>query len=212
MSEVIEDFIRRHPGASEGEAFEDFLGQPRIRAWVGDDASRRDRLHREFTRVWSTMRGGAAASTASPAAARVVQQPPPVREPVAREPAVREPVREPVAREPTAREPAAREPAREAPRPHAPQQARAPVRTNAAAAGRKLQLMCPSCARIDVWLEGGTISCRTCGTVYDDMLALVPVKPVGPFEYLFGEGTKGALTAVGVGLLLLGVYGVLKWL
>jgi hypothetical protein len=62
-----------------------------------------------------------------------------------------------------------------------------------------------------VWLQGGTLSCRSCGTVYDDMLSLVPVRPVGPFAYLFGEGVKGILTATGIGLLLLAVYGVLKW-
>lgn len=93
-----------------------------------------------------------------------------------------------------------------------PAQAPAPAQPRASIGGRRLQLLCPACARIDVWLDAGAITCRACGTAYDDMLALVPVKPVGPFEYLFGEGTKGALTAVGVGLLLLGVYGVLKWL
>ena len=173
MSEVIEEFIRRNPGAHEADAFERFLKEPRISQWVGDDAGRRERLHREFARVWGNLHSGAGGAPAA-----VTTAPP-------------------------------RPVVREAPR-DAPRQVKVDVRPDAS--GRRLQLLCPACTRVDVWLQGGVISCRSCGTVYDDMLALVPVKPVGPFAYLFGEGWKGYLTATGIGLLLLGVYGVLKWL
>lgn len=140
---------------------------------MGDDAGRRERLQREFSRVWETLH---AASSGGPASAALAPRPVVQEAP----------------------------PAREAPRP-----LKVEVRPDASA--RKLSLLCPACARVDVWLQAGVLSCRSCGTAYDDMLALVPVKPVGPFEYLFGEGLKGILTAAGIGLLLLAVYGVLKW-
>jgi hypothetical protein len=173
VSEVIEEFIRRNPGSREPEAFERFLQEPRIRQWVGDDAGRRERLQREFSRVWENLHAGASSGGASSALA-------------------------------TAPRPAARE-VHDAPRPM-----KVEVRPEATA--RHLHLLCPACARLDVWLQGGVLSCRSCGATYDDMLALVPVKPVGPFEYLFGEGIQGVLTAAAVGLFLLAVYGVLKWL
>lgn len=178
MSEVIEDFIRRHPGLPEGESFEAFLREPRIRAWVGDDATRRDRLHREFSRVWGHLQPATTGPTATVTTAR-----------------------------PAPPQPMVREVPREAPAPRA-----VPVDVPAHPQARRLHLLCPTCARLDVWLQAGVITCHHCGTSYDDMLALVPVKPVGPFAYVFGEGAKGILTAGGVALLLLAVYGVLKWL
>lgn len=76
---------------------------------------------------------------------------------------------------------------------------------------RRLQVMCPACERLDVWSDAGVVECRACGAVYDDLLRLVPVRPVGPFAFLFGEGWTGVATAGGVALLLLGLYGVLRW-
>lgn len=176
VSEVIEEFIRRNPGSRESDAFERFLDEPRIRQWVGDDASRRERLRREFTRVWANLHPGGGGA---PASAVTTPRPPFVQH--------------------------------EAPAPprEAPRTLRVDVRPDPAA--RRLQLLCPACTRVDVWLQAGVVSCRSCGRVYDDMLSLVPVKAVGPFAYVFGEGAKGILTATGIGLLLLAVYGVLKW-
>lgn len=65
-------------------------------------------------------------------------------------------------------------------------------------AARKLQVMCTSCGRVDVWMQSDVIGCRSCGHVYDDMLQLIRVTPVGPFEFLFGEGWAGYATAAGL--------------
>lgn len=187
LSEVIEEFIRRHPGMAERDAFEAFLREPRIASWVGADASRRERLQREFDRVWSRLQD----EPAAPAAPSAPAAPPAPAAPAqAKRPA-------PIVHH-------------EAPEP--PRSARVDVRTHRAhGAARRLNLLCPACTRVDVWLADGAITCRSCQTTYEDMLALVPVKPVGPFAYVFGEGVKGYLTAGGVALLLLVVYGVLKW-
>lgn len=231
MSEVIEEFIRTHSNLQEREAFETFLRQDRIKTWVGQDPARRDRLQREFSRVWGDLRAGAAPPQASVAAVArpaphphppppAPQQPreshaplprpreaPPQNAPAPREHAPREP---PSPREPA---PAPRAPTRvEVRQPPAAQARHAPSGSRAASGTRRLNLLCPACGRLDVWLQDGAISCHGCGRAYDDMLALVPVKPVGPFEYVFGEGVVGYLKAAGVGTLLLLVYGVLKWL
>lgn len=55
MSEVIEGYIRRHPDLPQAEAFAGFLQEERIRAWVGNDDARRERLQREFARVWESV-------------------------------------------------------------------------------------------------------------------------------------------------------------
>ena len=68
----------------------------------------------------------------------------------------------------------------------------------AAPGARKLQVMCTSCGHIDVWMQDDVIGCRSCGHVYDDMLHLIRVTPVGPFEFLFGEGWAGYATAAGL--------------
>lgn len=162
VSEVIEEFIRRNPQlALEPDAFESFLHVDRIRAWVGADGSRRERLRREFSRVWADMH--------------------PV---VVSKGQALEPPR-----------------ARPAPPPPAPR-----------AAPRKLHLLCAACSRMDVWSVEGRVECRHCGRAYDDLLDLVPVKPVGPFAYLFGEGAAGWLTAAGVAAGLAGLYLALRWL
>lgn len=181
MSEVIEEYIRRNTGMREEEAFQSFLQQDRIKAWVGTDEGRKDRLRREFTRVWQTLHPPM--TTGRPAAER--SRPQPV-EPVAVE-----------VRRPT---PAA------APAPAAP----APPVAHAGPA-KKLQVLCPTCGKLDVILQGGVISCRTCSHRYENMLELIPVKPVGPFSFLFGEGWKGAAVAVGIVAALLALYGVLRW-
>lgn len=211
MSEVIEEFIRTHSDLPEREAFETFLGQDRIKTWVGQDPARRDRLQREFSRVWGTLQGASASSQAPVAAA--VQRPPAHAPPPPPPP--------PAPREAPPPEPA---PARESPRPTrvqvrherpappAPASRPMGASSSVSTATRRLNLLCPACARLDVWLQDGEISCHGCARVYDDMLALVPVKPVGPFEYVFGEGPMGYVKAAGVGTLLLLVYGVLKWL
>lgn len=181
MSEVIEHYIRDHPGVSENDAFEGFARQERIAAWLGSDPTRRERLRREFARVWSMME----AKATSGGQRMAPLQPRPV------EPAPK-PAQAPVP-PPRATEPM------EVPR-------RVPV-----AGGRKLSLLCPTCERLDVWADGGRVSCHHCGADYHDMLELVPVKVVGPFAFLFGEGAAGWLTAGGLVLLILLLYGVLKW-
>ncbi|GEM_PF-4521151 len=172
MSEVIEDFIRAHPGATENEAFEGFAAQERIRAWLGSDANRRERLRREFARVWTQME---AKSTGTPTA---MAQPRPIAVPVAI--------------------------------PEAPAPAPAPVRVSAipreAPPMRHLKVLCARCERAEVWAEGSRIRCRRCGHEYDNMLDLVPVKPVGLFTFLFGEGKAGLVAAGGILLLLALLY------
>lgn len=68
MSEVIENYIKRHPGLSEKDAFEGFLNEDRIKAWVGTDDSRKERLRKEFGRVWGSMH--VEGQVASPGGAR----------------------------------------------------------------------------------------------------------------------------------------------
>ena len=185
VSEVIETYIRAHPGVTENDAFEGFARQERIAAWLGSDATRRERLRREFARVWSQMEASASAGPQRMAppqrredAPRLTQAPPPA--PPKPLPAM--PEAEPM---------------------------QVPVRPSASA--RKLNLLCPSCESLDVWSEAGRVRCHQCGRGYDNMLELVPVQSVGPFAFLFGEGATGWLTAGGIVLLLAILYGVLKW-
>lgn len=183
MSEVIETYIRAHPGVTENDAFEGFARQERIAAWLGNDATRRERLRREFARVWSQMEG----STSGPQ--RMVQH----------------------ARREGGPSLTQAPPARPEPLPAMPEAEpmRVPVRPGANA--RKLSLLCPNCESLDVWSESGRVSCHHCGRGYDNMLELIPVQAVGPFAFLLGEGATGWLTAGGLVLLLLVLYGVLKW-
>ena len=180
MSEVIEDYIRRNSGMREDQAFEAFLQQDRIKAWVGTDEGRRERLRREFGRVWSTLHPPM--TTARPAAEKT--RPP------------QEAVQVEVRRAPPA--PAA---------PVQPQHAEAP---RAPAPPKKLHVLCPTCGKHDVYNHGGVITCRTCSHKYDDMLELIPVQPVGPGTFLFGEGWKGIATAAGIVAALVLTYLVLR--
>jgi ribosomal protein S27E len=169
VSDVIEDYIRRHPSPSLDEAFRGFLGEARIHAWVGTDAARRDRLYREFTRVWgATMSPRGAYSTLGSNGRSVLLSPT-------------------IA---TVRRDAAPPPTQE---------------------GRQLRVLCPACASFAVYSVGTTVSCTACGAVHEDMLALIPVTPVGPFAFVFGSGWKGAVRAVLVGAALVALYGVLRW-
>lgn len=177
MSEVIEAYIRRHPGASEPEAFEGFLREDRIQAWVGADPSRRERLRREFARVWSTLNNpeGAPGKSGPAGPQSAVLQPRAVRVEV--------------------------------------QTSEKAINVHAAGPhARKLELLCPQCTRYDVWLAEGTIACRGCGREYHDMLSLVPVKPVGPLEFMFGEGLAGYATAGGIAAGLVLLYVVFRYL
>lgn len=181
MSEVIEEYIRRNPSLSQDAAFEGFLKIERIRLWVGTDETRRERLRREFTRVWTTMH-----SDNSPSQQGANAQQAALVRPQASQPA----------------------PAR----PAAPADAPAPPPRLKTGAPRRLNVLCPSCSHLDVWLQGGDIGCRACGRDYDDMLQLIPVKPVGPFAFMFGEGIEGGLKAAGVAVGLLALYLGLRWL
>lgn len=200
MSEVIEDYIRRNATLTEADAFQGFLQQDRIRTWVGADEGRKERLRREFTRVWAEMHhltsaraGPAGPATGASTAATAVHAPspaPPVHAPAAHAPPA------PIVRE--------------EPRP-AKLRVDAPTAPAVHSGGRRLQLLCSACGRMDVWNTNGNVHCRACGRAYHDLLELIPVQPVGPFEFLFGEGAQGWLTATGIVLLLLLLYGVLRW-
>jgi hypothetical protein len=87
------------------------------------------------------------------------------------------------------------------------------VRTPAADAGppRQLSLLCPACMKLDVWSRGDLVECYSCGRVYDDLLALVPIRRIGPFAFVFGTGWRGVATAAGLTLLLVAVYGAFRW-
>lgn len=180
MSEVIEEYIRRNSGMREDEAFNAFLQQDRIKAWVGSDEGRKERLHREFTRVWQTLHPPMTA--ARPAAEKP------------RGPA-NDTVQVEIRR---ASAPAA---------PVQPQHVEAPRPTGPA---KKLHVLCPTCGKHDVFNQGGVIVCRTCTHRYDNMLDLIPVQPVGPFTFLFGEGWKGIATAVAIGAALVLLYVALR--
>jgi hypothetical protein len=92
----------------------------------------------------------------------------------------------------------------------APQEdAKRPVQP-AGAGARQLQVLCTSCKRTTVWMDGDLIQCRACGHTYDDMLQLIRVTPVGPFEFLFGEGWKGAAVAAAIAAGLAGLYFLLR--
>jgi hypothetical protein len=156
VPDYIEDFIRQRGASSEAAAFEAFLAEPRIAAWVSGDAARVARLRAEFAAGWARVH--------------------PLRAP--------------------------------APLPAAPPPA-APV--PAAPARAHLHLLCPHCRRMQVYQDGARVECRHCGRVYEDLLDLIPVRPLGPLAYVFGEGARGWLTAAGVLLLLLLLYGVLRW-
>jgi hypothetical protein len=176
VSDVIETYIRRNSGMTEDAAFEGFLREERIRTWVGEDAARRDRLRREFTRVWQGLQPPTTPSRTAPPLVRPAS-PSPQPQPVVVRPIVEV-------------------------------QAPPPVRhaSPAGAAPRQLSVLCPTCGKMDVWLEGGEISCRACATSYDNMLDLIPVKPVGVLEFYFGTGWNGLLTAGAIVLGLISVY------
>lgn len=177
MSEVIEDFIRRNPDLPEADAFESFLRMERISTWVGGDASRRERLRKEFSRVWTVMHPVVVAKSA--------------------------PTLEPPRARPGGTGPAGPSTPPAPPRPSA----RVPTESP-----RRLHLLCGTCSRMEVFQTGEQIECRHCGHVYEDLLDLIPVRPVGPFAFLFGEGTVGWLTAAGIGGALIGLYLALRWL
>ena len=176
MSEVIEEFIRAHPSASENEAFEGFAAQERIRSWLGSDATRRERLRREFARVWIQME-----SKANGASATLV---PP----------------RPVTRAPDAPAPAS------APTLPAPGSEPVLVKAQPAGPARHLKVLCTACEAVDVWAEAGHVRCRRCGHEYRDMLELIPVKEVGVLQFVFGEGSFAWIAAGGILLLLAALY------
>jgi hypothetical protein len=175
VSEVIESFIKRHPELAEKDAFDAFLREERIKAWVGADETRRERLRKEFDRVWGALHVEAA--------------------PAAQATSARSGPSGPVAAPRTVRIHVQAEPERE--RPDA----------LPATGGRRLQVLCANCKHVDVWMdEQHVIQCRRCHRVYDDMLLLIRVTPVGPFEFVFGEGWKGAVVAGGIAAGLVGLY------
>lgn len=199
MSEVIENYIRRNPDLSERDAFEGFLREERIQAWVGTDEARKERMRKEFGRVWGAVHvtgqvaGGPAPPTArsGPSGPAAVGGGRAVRVQVPSDPDERVVGTMP-AGAPTAA-----------------------VHQGAGVAamggGRRLQVLCASCKRIEVWMgDDQSIACRRCGHKYHDMLQLIRVTPVGPFAFLFGEGWQGAALAGGIAVGLVGLYLLLR--
>lgn len=76
-------------------------------------------------------------------------------------------------------------------------------------------VMCTSCGSMNLHahLAGDAvlIKCASCDTVYRDLLELIPVKEVGPFEFVFGEGWKGVATFVALLVLVVAVGVALRW-
>lgn len=173
MSEVIENFIRRNPDLSEKDAFDGFLNEDRIKTWVGADDSRKERLRKEFGRVWGSLhvQGQVASSGArsGPSGPSGLQQTRTVRVEIT---------------------------------PEAMTGRAGP----AGPAARKLSVLCANCKHVDVWMQGDSIQCHRCGRHYEDMLSLVRVTPVGPYEFLFGEGWSGAAVGVGIAAGLIALY------
>lgn len=195
VSEVIENFIRRHPQLSESEAFDGFLSEDRIKSWVGTDQSRRERLRKEFGRVWAEHHVEQVRAQ-TPTSARAGPSGPARTSPSQ---AIRVEVT------PSAQGP-----------PVAPPSAPGPAQASRASAtnggGRKLQVLCTKCRRVDVWMAANnTVQCRACGLQYDDMLQLIRVTPVGPFEFIFGQGWRGIAMGAGIVAGLVGLYLILRW-
>lgn len=188
LSEVIETYIRRHPGLTEDDAFAGFLSEERIASWVGSDATRKERLRAEFRRVWSSETAAPPPMAPPPSNARSGPSGPVMHAPPLMRVAMRETTPVPAMAATVA--------------PTIP----------AAATARKLSVLCSDCHRVNVWMTGGDIACRSCGRGYDDMLALIRVTPVGPFEFLFGGGWVGYATASGIALGLAGIYLLLRGL
>jgi hypothetical protein len=178
VSEVIEDYIRRNPSDSEDHAFDGFLKMDRIATWVGNDDGRRERLRREFTRVWSAMH-----PVVLPKMGPAALEPPKPRE----------------TRSTDAR-----------PRAPEPKPAHRPTALETKEPPRKLHLLCATCSKMDVWRSDGQFLCRNCGRSYDDLLDLIPVRPVGPFAFMFGDGATGWLTAGGITVGLAALYYLLR--
>lgn len=204
MSEVIENYIRRNPGLSEKDAFDGFLKEDRIQSWVGKEESRKDRLRKEFGRTWGSMHADTAPSSTarSGPSGPTMQQPRSVHVDAPVRPQETPPAHVQVERRPLA--PKGTPMATDSP--HG-----APSGAQAIGGGRRLQVMCTTCKRIEVWM--GTdheIKCRRCGTVYHDMLHLVRVHPVGPLAFYFGEGWKGPVTAAGILAGLVALYFLLR--
>lgn len=183
MSEVIEEYIRRNGGMRETEAFEGFLQQDRIKAWVGADDARKERLRREFSRVWTSLHPPSTPSRPGTSARPE------------RDATVQVEMRRAI-------------PARPVEAPPTP----APVVQKVRIPPRRLTLLCPNCSRMDVWVDDNVIGCRSCHRAYEDMLTLVPVKPLPPFAFVFGEGWKGWATAGGVAVGIAALYLLLRGL
>lgn len=195
----IESFIRSRRDASREQAFGEFLQTPRIKDWASGDESRVERLRSEFNRAWDRVNGDGddaqdavdAAAPAPPASGKTRTV------------------------TPTARgKRAPPEPAME--KPSASDAVTGAQDAKWARFGKVTQsVMCPKCGsvRLHAHLDHDAVNirCRQCDSVYTDLLELIPVRRVGPFAFLFGEGLGGVGTAVGLGAALALVYGVLKW-
>lgn len=81
---------------------------------------------------------------------------------------------------------------------------------------RREKFICSSCGSYDIYSESDGVDvhvrCRQCKTEFPDLLALVPVVEVGPFELFFGRGREAAIKAGAIVLLWVAVYALLRLL
>lgn len=171
--ETLREFVLRNRGLPKAQALDQVFEMPKVRAWVGSDTARRERLTREFERLWAEVAVGE-----SPA--RLAPRPQPHMGPAhqhADERVVREAARPPKV-----------------------------VRS------RREKFICSACGSYDIFSESDGhavhVRCRQCKTEFPDLLALVPVVEVGPFELFFGHGREaavkiGAITLVWAAVILL---------
>lgn len=166
--ETLREFVVRNRALPKDEALALVLDMPKVRAWAGTDGARRDRLVREFERLW--------AEVAAPAETERPQRATPRAQPHmgpahahADERVVREATRPPKV-----------------------------VRS------RREKFICASCGSYDIYSESDGhdvhVRCRQCKAEYPDLLQLVPVVEVGPFELFFGRGREAAVKVGAIAL------------
>lgn len=180
--------------------------------WLGSDLARHERLKEEFHRIWvdtwgassvaarPPVRSGATEVDTHSASVAVLHQTgtsPPQTQVV-------------VHREPTP-----------LPRPTNGSGATAgPPATSKNVANlvvdRRESYLCTVCKKMGVYSEWDgdemKVVCRSCGTHFDDLLALIPVVRVSPMEFYFGGGSEGLATAAGLALVAILVYAGLNYL
>lgn len=198
--ETLREFVVRNRDMPKDAALAQVFDMPKVRSWVGNDAARRERLMREFERLWAEVAVEQASAAPERAGAPLQRRQPSAAEP----PRYRE--TEPVHRphmgpaHAHADEGVVREAAR-------------PMR---AVRARREKFICSACGSYDIYSESDgrevRVRCRQCKTEFPDLLELVPVVEVGPFELFFGRGREAAVKAGAIVVLWAVVYLLLRML